>query len=93
MVYRLCPHPNCPITFKSQRGQTYHICTVHSRPLHHPINVQQYDGSVHEDLDDDYQHADHGSNSESDNALEDLNQNGPSLRNEHPHLTGMCMPL
>jgi hypothetical protein len=80
-MYKLqCPHPHCPITFKTQRGQTYHIRTVHSRPLNHPNDVQ-YDDQEHED-----QHGlDDGNGAPMDNDLHPVEQ-----RKEHPHLTGMC---
>lgn len=57
----LCPHPNCPITFKSQRGQTHHIRTVHLLSLNRRINVQRdqehEDNNHHWELEDhDYDH-------------------------------------
>jgi len=37
----LCPHPNCPLTFKSQHGRTYHIRTHHIRRRPHQIQTIQ----------------------------------------------------
>ena len=107
MVYHLsCPHPNCPIIFKSQHGQMYHIRTVHSWSLGHPINVRH--GQVLDDLDHDYQDQEyeghHLDGSESDNAHSvcarspipsdnNLNLNWIGQRIAHTHLAGMCMPL
>ena len=100
MVYRLlCPHPNCPITFKSKRGQTHHIRTVHFWPLNRQINVQrdqEYEeiGRHWEDQEykgHHYQSTDGAHSPHSRSSVLSANNLGPALgqRNEHPHLTGM----
>ena len=81
-MYKLqCPHPHCPITFKTQRGRTYHIRTVHSRPLDHPDDVQ------HDDQEHDDQHFQDNFDNENiavtDNGMHPVEQ-----RKDHPHLTG-----
>ena len=84
----------------------YHIRTVHSQSLGHPINVRH--GQVLDDLDHDYQDQEYEGHrldgSELDNAHSvrarspipsdnNLNLNRIGQRIAHPHLTGMCMPL
>ena len=40
-LHRLtCPHPDCPSTFKSQHGRTYHIRVMHLNTHNQPINVE-----------------------------------------------------
>ena len=100
MVYRLlCPHPNCPITFKSKRGQTHHIRTVHFWPLNRQINVQrdqEYDDNGRHWEDQEYEGHHHQSmdrdpSPHSRSSVSPVNNLGPALgrRNEHSHLTGM----
>jgi len=103
MVYQFhCPHPNCPITFKSKRGRTYHIRTVH---FNHPINVQhgqerreddnhhwqdqEYEGHDHQSADGpDDTHSTHWHSGGSVSLVNDQDPVGPGQRKEHPHLTG-----
>ena len=100
MVYRLlCPHPNCPITFKSKCGQMHHIRTVHFWPLSRQTNVQrdqEYEdnGRHWEDQEYEghhYQPMDRAHSPHSRSSVSPVNNLGPILgqRNEHPHLTGM----
>ena len=87
------------MTFKSQRGRTYHIRTVHSQSLNRQINVQrdQYKGNNNHWEDQEYgdQSMDspddtcstHSTGSSSVSSVNDLGPAGQ--RNKHPHLTGM----
>jgi len=107
MAYRLpCPHPNCPITFKSKRGQKHHIHTVHFRSLlNRQINVQrdeeykvndhhwqdqEYDGHHHQSADASGPDDTHSTHNRS--YVSSVNDLDPPVgkRKEHPHLTGMC---
>jgi hypothetical protein len=96
VVYRIpCPHPNCPKTFKSQRGRTYHIRVVHTRSFKFPTGIQE--GQLEERGREGHR---------SDDAFEDipaanvasflppaniLDQVGGQGRKNHPYLTGICV--
>ena len=96
VVYRIpCPHPNCPKTFKSQRGRTYHIQAVHTRSFKFLAGIQE--GQLEE-----HGHEGH----RNDDAFEDiptanvasflplantLDQVGSQRRKDHPYLTGICV--
>ena len=90
------------MTFKSQRGRTYHIRTVHFQSLNRQINVQrdQYEGNNNHWEDQEYgdhyhQSTDspddtHSTYSMGSSSILSVNDLGPvGQRNEHPHLTGM----
>lgn len=74
-----CPHPDCPSTFKSQHGRTYHIRVVHINPNSHPVNMEHEQG--HDGLDD--AHSESTDNANEHGTIQ-LHQ-----RIEHSHLTGV----
>jgi len=93
-----CPHPNCPSTFKSQHGRTYHICTIHLNTHGHTTNVE-----CRNEQENEYHHIDDPVDSAQapdtkstglppNNEVNDLGHTLPQ-RIEHPHLNGMLANL
>jgi len=92
----LCPHPSCPITFKSQHGRTYHIRTHHIR---RPSQIKtihlkrlHYLRSPHLKLLQYLQQSTHfcaGHGAE----LGHQDETRGHKRIEHPHLTGKCADI
>ena len=87
-----CPHPNCPSTFKSQYGRTYHIRALHLNTHNQGINIE-WNG--HQNVDP---HSDDVLNdaysldiaSEISGLLPNNDPGRPPLqRIEHPQLNGM----
>ena len=71
--------------FKTQCGQTYHVHTVHSRPLFHP----NHNNMQHDDQEDEDQHFQDNFDNENVAAM-DNGTHPVEQRKDHPHLTGMC---
>jgi hypothetical protein len=46
-----CSHPDCPATFKSQHGQTYYICAVHTNFNSLSIDRENDQGYYGQDVD------------------------------------------
>ncbi|KAH7905005.1 hypothetical protein BJ138DRAFT_1233720 [Hygrophoropsis aurantiaca] len=97
-----CTYPGCLETFKSQRGRTKHIRTVHARDLAHQDRAEAYVGSAnnHNDnpsprpIDEEVlQHEDEvvmdASNAPAAaNELEEENQVRRGMKMQHPYLYG-----
>src|SRR5258707_15306134 len=96
-----CPHSNCPATFKSQHGRTYHIRSMHFNTHNRTTNVRSDSGRNAQEMG--HHHSDDAvdtSDSESDAHSPDIERAGRmpeddpgwplvSQRIEHPHLNGM----
>ena len=108
-MYRLqCPYPNCPITFKSQHGHTYHLRVIHSRSfqVNPSIDVMMQDLDEYHDEGHHHQHhiddlnlwsAHRSSPVQLTNDAGQAQVGGTQAtgeRKEHPHLTGtsICDP-
>jgi len=93
-----CPHPNCPSTFKSQHGRTYHICAIHLNTHGCTTNVE-----CRNEQENEYHHIDDPVDSAQAPDTEsmglppnnEVNDLGRALlwRIEHPHLNGMLANL
>jgi hypothetical protein len=88
----LCPHPDCPSTFKSRRGCTYHIRAVHLRGTNdHPPNADlgpEYDHALDQSEDEDAR-SENNRLVQDDPPADDLDATETLL--QHPGLAGMCI--
>jgi hypothetical protein len=100
-MHRLpCCHPDCPATFKSQHGRTYHIRAVHTNFNSRSINREDDQGLGHHEQDDVHRLTDAGSadgwDTQAGTASVPLDKNTVcgGERIQHPYLTGECnVPL
>ena len=89
-----CPHPNCPSTFKSQHGRTYHIRAKHLNTHGRTANFERQNEQENwfhriDDAVDGAQTSDiEGSAIAPNNEINDPGRAVPQ-RIEHPHLNGM----
>ena len=85
----LCPHPDCPSTFKSRHGRTYHIHAVHLRGTNdYPPNADlgpEFDHTLDEPKDEDTRSENAGL-AQDDPPTDNLNPTETLL--QHPGLTG-----
>jgi hypothetical protein len=92
-MHRLpCHHPDCPATFKSQHGRTYHIRAVHTNFNSLSIN-REHDqglGHQHHEQNDIHRLTDTGSADSWDTVPLDNSTVRSSERILHPYLTGEC---
>ncbi|KAH8979760.1 hypothetical protein EDB92DRAFT_1937270 [Lactarius akahatsu] len=80
MAHDRCLFPHCPMKFRSQRGRTYHIRTVHTNSNNRPVNPERMARAASEVSDDDH-------------SVNLANRRGPAAqRIEHPYLTGNFLP-
>src|ERR1700755_3175394 len=94
-MHRLpCHHPDCPATFKSQHGRTYHIRAVHTNFNSLPINRGHDQGLGHyHELEQDgvYGLTETRSTDSWDTMpLDNGTVHTGSERILHPYLTGEC---
>lgn len=69
-----CLHPQCPQSFKSQNGRTYHMRSVHDNSNQQPVDVEEIQENENTHPGD----------------LPANDGGSLAQRIEHPHLTGMC---
>ncbi|KAN0120453.1 hypothetical protein V8E52_004280 [Russula decolorans] len=93
-MHRLpCCHPDCPATFKSQHGRTYHIRAVHTNFNSRSINREDDQGLGHHEQDDVHRLTDAGSadgwDTQAGTASVPLDKNTVcgGERIQHPYLT------